>query len=165
MAITKMKNPSSRDIIQIILTDHKPLWKFIKVLKSEKADLKQKKAAFQKFVPILFAHAKPEEQTWYISMKKEHDMSVEGLEGDVEHGLAEQLCNELKETSNHDMFMAKVKVLAELVEHHLEEEEKELLPEFRKASSIEERRMLGTKYITLQKAFKERGARKLKLVA
>jgi hemerythrin superfamily protein len=161
----KTRSTLSQDIIQLILNDHKPLWQLIKVMKSESASHEKKKAAFDKFAPALLAHAKPEEQTWYISMKKEHDMSIEGTEGDVEHGLADQLCNELKRTNDQVLFMAKVKVLAELVEHHLEEEEEELLPEFKKDSTLEERQELGAHYITLQQKFKAGTAKPLRLVA
>ncbi len=118
----KRTTGKEQDIIQIILTDHKPLWQMIEIMKNEKASFAKKKATFEKFAPALLAHAKPEEQTWYIAMQEvEHDMAVEGIEGDVEHALADQLCEELKTTSDEDTFMAKVKVLAELVEHHLEE--------------------------------------------
>jgi hemerythrin superfamily protein len=161
----KTAHPAGNDIIQLILKDHKPLKQLIKIMKSEDATMAKKKAAFGKFAPTLIAHAKPEEQTWYVNMKKEHDMSVEGTEGDVEHGLADQLCTELKHTQDHDMFMAKVKVLAELVEHHIKEEEGELLPEYRKASTLEERQELGAKYLSLQEKFKTGKTSPLKLVA
>ena len=164
MAQKKTKS-TSHDIIQLILADHKPLKQLIKVMKSESATLAKKKAAFEKFAPTLIAHAKPEEQTWYVSMKKDHDMSVEGTEGDVEHGLADQLCNELKQTTDHDMFMAKVKVLAELVEHHIQEEEEDLLPDYKKESELAERRELGAKYLALQQQYKGGKTRSLSLVA
>jgi hemerythrin superfamily protein len=163
---SKKTNSKSQDIIQIILSDHKPLWAMIEIMKSEKASFSKKKATFEKFAPTLLAHAKPEEKTWYVAMKeKEHDMVVEGIEGDVEHSLADQLCNELKNTREENLFMAKVKVLAELVEHHLEEEEEELLPSFRKDSEIEERRELGAKYLSLQSAFQASRQKPLRLVA
>jgi hemerythrin superfamily protein len=161
----KNTKTSAQDIIALILADHKPLKAMIKIMKSEDGTLAKKKATFQKFAPTLIAHAKPEEQTWYVSMKNEHDMSVEGTEGDVEHGLADQLCDELKSTTDHDMFMAKVKVLAELVEHHLEEEEEKLLPAYRKESELEERKELGMKYLELQRKYKNPSKRNLRLVA
>lgn len=145
------------DIVQIILKDHKPLKALIKIMKSERSKYAQKKAAFEEFAPTLIAHAKPEEQSWYIDMKSTDEQRVEGLEGDVEHGLADQLCEELKRTPDRDMFEAKVKVLAELVEHHIEEEEEEMLPKFKKDSTVDERVRLGEKYLKVQKAFLAEG--------
>jgi hemerythrin superfamily protein len=163
---SKKTNSANPDIIQIILSDHKPLWQMIEVMKDEKASLAKKKMTFEKFAPALLAHAKPEEQTWYASMKEEeHDMTIEGIEGKVEHGLADQLCEELKNTRDENLFMAKVKVLAELVEHHLEEEEEKLLPAFRKDSEIAERRELGAKYLSLQSQFLDSQPEPLRRVA
>jgi hemerythrin superfamily protein len=145
-----MKNT---DIIKLILRDHKPLKRLIRTMKSEEATLPQKKAAFKEFALALIAHAKPEEQTWYKEMKADKKLITEGLEGDVEHGLADQLVKELKRTTNNDMFKAKVKVLAELVEHHIEEEEEDMLPSFKHASKKEERQELGKKYESLRQKY------------
>ncbi|UYL07381.1 hemerythrin domain-containing protein [Bdellovibrio sp. SKB1291214] len=148
MAVRKIQS-NPEDIVQLILNDHILLKQLIEIMKSDDADFRVKKAAFEKFAPALIAHAKPEEQTLYIKMKEE-DHTVEGLEGDVEHALADQLCEELKRTTDRDMFMAKVKVLAELVEHHIEEEEEEMLPEFKHDIPLEERVDLGMQYLQLQ---------------
>ncbi len=142
----KTAEHSGADLVELILRDHKPIKALIKIMKSEDASLSQKKSAFAKFAPTLVAHAKPEEKTWYKRMKQEKDMKVEGLEGDVEHSLADQLCLELKRTKDKDMFQAKVKVLAELVEHHIEEEEEDMLPSFKMHSTQEERARLGEYY-------------------
>src|ERR1700761_3637668 len=99
----KPNQKNATDILQLILKDHKPLKAMIKIMKSESATLAKKKATFEKFAPMLILHAKPEEKTWYVSMKKSHGQGVEGTEGDVEHGLADQLCHELKSTDDHDM--------------------------------------------------------------
>ncbi len=144
------KPKAASDIIGLIERDHKPIKALIKVMKSEKATVAKKKEAFAKFAPTLISHAKPEEQALYETMKKESDMNVEGLEGDVEHGLADQLCMELKLEKDDDMFEAKVKVLAEMVEHHIEEEEEDMLPSFKRNSTKEERAELGEKYEQLR---------------
>jgi hemerythrin-like domain-containing protein len=140
------------DIIDAILEDHKALKDLLPLLKGE-GTYTEKKGVFAFFAAALEAHAKPEEQTWYVSLKKNDDMKVEGLEGDVEHALADQLVEELKATTDEDMFMAKVKVLAEMLEHHIKEEENEMLPDYRKNSSSEERRNLGAKYLKLRSAY------------
>ncbi|WP_413560369.1 hemerythrin domain-containing protein [Bdellovibrio sp. HCB209] len=144
------------DIVELILQDHVILKQLIEIMKSEDASFREKQAAFKRFAPALVAHAKPEEQTWYMKMKSE-DMKVEGLEGDIEHSLADQLCEELKRTSDRDEFMAKVKVLAELVEHHVEEEEEDMLPEFKRGTTLEERIDLGMQYLEAQQELDAQG--------
>ena len=147
----------STDIIELILHDHKPLKELIETLKDDEVEFDEKKSAFEEFAPLLKAHADPEEKTWYVSMKEDDEMIVEGLEGDVEHGLADQLCEELKREEDEDMFMAKVKVLAELVEHHIEEEEDEMLPDYKKNSTKEERMELGARYLEFQEEMEAQG--------
>ena len=148
------KKASAADIIEIILKDHKPLKKLIKVLKSEKAEKAEKETAFKEFAPLLLWHAEPEEQVLYVHMKDDsEDLRVEGYEGDTEHALASQMIDEVKASVNDDQWMARVKVLAELVEHHIEEEEEDMFPDIRKAFDLEARVQMGSDYLQLREEF------------
>ena len=138
------------DIIKLILNDHKPLKKLIKILKNLNAKFSDRKLAFTEFAPRLLIHAKPEEQSLYEFMKKDEDLRVEGLEGDTEHAITDQLINEIKMIQDEDVWTAKAKVLAELVEHHIEEEEEQMFPEFKKNSSLPQRADIGKIYLKLR---------------
>ena len=140
------------DIIDAIIEDHKALKDLIPLLKGD-GTYAEKKGVFAFFAAALEAHAKPEEQTWYVEMKNDAELKGEGLEGDIEHALADQLVEELKYTSNEDVFMAKVKVLAEMLEHHIQEEENDMLPDYRQRTSAEARRAVGAKYLKLRAAY------------
>lgn len=134
------------DIVKLILADHVPLKKLIKKMKNSDADVEERRAAFEEFAPLLLAHAKPEEDVLYSFMKTNKDLREEAYEGDVEHTLADQMVEESKRTQDEDIFLAKVKVLAELVEHHIKEEEENLLPHVKKQSNSADRAKLGEKY-------------------
>lgn len=138
------------DIVDLILKDHEPLKELIEVMKDSDKDLAERKAAFQEFAPTLVAHAKPEEQVLYTFMKKKEELREEGFEGDVEHTLADQLVEECKRTEDEDLLGARLKVLAELVEHHIEEEEEELLPDFKENSKSQERIKMGDEFLRLK---------------
>ena len=144
--VTKSKKSSS-DIVELILKDHMPLKKLIKIMKNTDKDFEARKAAFDEFVPLLTLHARAEEQVLYKFMKANTDQREEGFEGDVEHVLADQVAEEAKRTDDEDMLSARIKVLAELVEHHVEEEEEEMLPRFRKETEVEQREQLGQQYL------------------
>lgn len=146
----KAVQQAEADIINIILEDHKPLKELIKVMKDSERPEEERFGAFEEFAPTLVAHAKPEEETLYVEMKKEEELREEGLEGDVEHQLADQLVEEIKRTTDKDLKSARIKVLAELVEHHIEEEEEELLPEYKKNSQKEERLELGSRFLEMK---------------
>lgn len=150
-------NENSKDIIDLILKDHIPIKKLIKIMKDDESEKSELEKAFEEFAPILINHAKPEELTLYVRMKDEEDMRTTGFEGDIEHRLADQLIEEIERTEDEDEWRAKVKVLAELVEHHVEEEEDEMLPEFRKHTDQEERNELGTKYLELREEMEATG--------
>lgn len=137
------------DIITLILDDHKPLKMLIKVLKdTKKHSLRERRKAFEEFATHLELHAKPEERVLYTHMKEEDEMREEAYEGDVEHELADQMVEEAKRTSgDDDLWSARVKVLAELVEHHITDEEQDVLPDFRKHSTAEDRVRLGQEFL------------------
>jgi hemerythrin-like domain-containing protein len=143
---SKKQNPRE-EIIKLILEDHKPLKKLLKVLKDSDKDIKIRREAFEQFAPRLAVHAHAEEEVLYNFIKKAEELREEGFEGSVEHTLAEQMLEEAKRAKDEDVWSAKVKVLAELVEHHIEEEENDLLPDVRKELDLETRKELGENYI------------------
>lgn len=152
------KKGDPADLITMILEDHKPLKELIRVLKnSDDHDFSERQEAFEKFCPLLVSHAKPEEQTMYVFMKADDELREGGFEGDVEHQLADQMIEEAKRTDDQDLWSARVKVLAELVEHHIKEEEEDMLPDFRKHSEKEQRAELGASYMRLKTALEAKG--------
>lgn len=157
--VSKMNTRASNDdIVQLILEDHKALKQLIKTMKDSDAELSERQEAFEEFAPLLISHAKPEEQTLYVKMKNEDEMREDGFEGDVEHQLADQLVEEIKRTTeDEDLWSARVKVLAELVEHHIEEEEEDMLPDFKKEVETEERMQLGQEFLRLKAQYLEMG--------
>ena len=151
---TVRKAADSGDVLEIIREHHKPLKQLIKTMKDSEAEFDEIQAAFQEFAPLLIQHAKPEEQALYTRMKEsEEDVRCEGFEGETEHAIADRLVEEIKETSDEDEFRARVKVLAELVEHHIEEEEEDMFPDLRKEFDLEERVAIGAEYLSLYQQF------------
>ncbi|MGE3262343.1 MAG: hemerythrin domain-containing protein [Bacteriovoracia bacterium] len=148
------KATDQNDILEIILKDHKPLKKLIKTMKNSEATLPELRKAFSEFAPLLLNHAKPEEKALYVPMKeRDSDIRTEGFEGDTEHHIADGLIEEIKATTDKDEWRARVKVLAELVEHHIEEEEEDMFKDVRKEFDLEERVEMGQEYSRLYQDF------------
>jgi len=136
------------DIISLILRDHEPIKKLIKSLSDIEIEIEKKRPLFLQFEKVLTQHAKAEEESLYVHMKEEDDLCIEGLEGDTEHAIAEQLMAEIGEIKNDDdLWMAKVKVLAEIVDHHVKEEEGEIFKQVRKEFDQSERIEIGKEYV------------------
>ena len=137
---------TSDDIIELILKDHVPLKELIQTLKDPELKRSEKEAPLEDFVTQLISHAKSEEKTLYVEMKEHKELRVESFEGDTEHAIADQLVHEINGTPDDDEWLAKVKVLAESVEHHIEEEEEVILAEAEGVIDSKTREALGREY-------------------
>jgi hemerythrin superfamily protein len=105
----------------------------------------------------LTVHAEIEEKLFYPESKQENTEEIlrEAVE---EHLGMKRLVADLMESDPADeQFQAKMKVLQEQVEHHVEEEEKELFPKVRKACSKEELEDLGDRMQTLAEELEAEG--------
>ncbi len=131
--------------IELLVDDHNKLKTlFGKVNETE--DEKTKHNLFQQIRKELESHTKIEEEIFYPAVK-----TTEGLEDIVKEGIQEHHQTDLfiREIENladgSDVFDPKLKVLMEGVEHHIQEEEKEMFPKVRKHFSKSELEELGSK--------------------
>ena len=93
---------------------------------------KEKQRTAEKAFHELEVHSKLEEEIFYPAVQARADEEGKDLvlEGIEEHHVVDVLINELKGLDPEDeQYDAKFKVLTENVEHHIEEEEGELLPD------------------------------------
>ncbi len=141
------------NILTLIKQQHEILRESIEVLKSEDAEDAKKQSHLARFIPILKMHSEAEEQTIYPVLREVHDEETEmvTLEAYTEHALAKSLVEEL-ETSGFQYswtpeIAAKAKVLAELVEHHAEEEEDEFFDMARENLFEIELQSLGAEFL------------------
>lgn len=142
---------SKEDIIKLIEADHEPVKKLIAIIKDLDQPIRARRRAFEKFAPLLLVHAHSEQESLYAYLKDENkELRTDGIEGEVEHALAEYMIDEVKMAEDADVWSARAKVLVELVEHHIEEEEDDILPAFKKESDAEERVMIGQQYLELK---------------
>src|SRR3954468_18673766 len=107
------------------------------------AEVEDKEELFEKLADALAVDAAIEERHFYPATKD--DRTEELLQEAVEEHLSvKRLIADLLEMSPSDaQFDAKVKVLEEQVEHHIEEEEGELFPKVKKAHEAQELDDLG----------------------
>ena len=125
----------------LLKKDHTAVKKLFRAYeKAEKANANaQKKAIFDEIYMELVAHMKVEEEIFYPALKAEADKDGTELvlEGVEEHGVVKTLLAQLSKMKPSDeTFDAKVKVVIENVEHHVEEEEDEMFPDAEKTLGI-----------------------------
>src|SRR5581483_10770948 len=96
---------------------------------AKKASPRERRRVLDEIASQLEAHMKIEEESFYpavreIGTKKAEEMVPEAYE---EHHVVALVIGELPQVDpNDERFEAKMTVLEELVEHHVEEEEKEM---------------------------------------
>ncbi|RZI84104.1 MAG: hemerythrin domain-containing protein [Rubrivivax sp.] len=136
---TSSASSSSRgeaDAIKLLTTDHKEvkaLFKeYEKLVKKEAGD-EEKQAIAQQICTMLTVHATIEEEIFYPAAReaiKEEDLVDEAT---VEHATAKDLIAQIEGMSpGEELYDAKVTVLGEYIEHHVQEEEKELFVQVKK---------------------------------
>jgi hemerythrin superfamily protein len=102
----------------------------------ENAEAREKKALFEELATNLVAHDAIEREIFYPACERQMGDEEILREALVEHGLVEfTLFQADRETRDEDALDARIKVLKDIVEHHVEEEEKELFPKVEKALS------------------------------
>lgn len=116
-----------RSVFQIIRADHLAVLELFEQV--ETAAEGERTHLIERLVEELVLHTVAEEQTLYQRLRTADDMRDDVLEAEVEHSLIERLCNEIMQSSPDDELCdARLMVLRELVERHVEDEEEELLP-------------------------------------
>lgn len=115
------------DPVQMLIEDHTQVKSKFEAFEKEN-DTDVKFSIFTDTVLALTVHTKLEEELIYPLLKKaEEDLMTEAFE---EHHVVDFVITELKALKKVDVtFEAKFKVLADLVKHHIEEEETQILPE------------------------------------
>ena len=126
----------SSDAIVLLKEDHKEIKKaFREFEKAGDGAEKRKGEIVQRIIELLTVHTYVENEVMYPDVRR----LVPDLEDDIdesyeEHHVADVLVTELVALSpDADRFDAKVTVLIENVEHHIEEEEQEWFPKVREA--------------------------------
>ncbi|HEY9219358.1 MAG TPA: hemerythrin domain-containing protein [Phenylobacterium sp.] len=122
-----------KDAIQLLKADHREVEGWFSQF--EKATNDGKKAELvQKILLALKVHTQIEEELVYPPSRevvKDDELVDEAI---VEHDAAKKLMAEIESMQPSDeMYDAKVKVLSEQIEHHVEEEEKEYFPQLQKS--------------------------------
>jgi len=111
-------------------------------------DTEQTGALAVQIIHELVVHMAAEEAVFYQSVRDlTGEVSGDVDEGVEEHHVAKLLIEEIEHLSpNSDAWVAKMTVLMESVEHHVDEEEDELFPSVRSSTSAEWRATLGREF-------------------
>ena len=140
---TSAKKPAT-DAIALLKQDHETVRGLLGQL--ENASGARREKLLTQVEKELKVHTTIEEEIFYPAYrdaarkKEDKKLYFEALE---EHHVVDMVIPETREGDSVEELKAKAKVLKDIVEHHAEEEEKEMFPRARKALEREELRELG----------------------
>ena len=135
--VSNAKADHNEDAVTLLTADHakvKKLFKEFEDLKDDDGSAEDKSALVTQICNELKVHAQIEEEIFYPAVRKaidDGDLMDEAL---VEHAGAKELIAQLENMSPDDeLYDAKVIVLREQIQHHVNEEEGEMFPKAKKA--------------------------------
>lgn len=147
---------SETNVIDLILIDHGYVKECIEVLTDEEADKREKLSYAKSFLDTLQKHSMAEKKTIYPYLLDNEELHFNILEAQIEHGIVDQKVRTLKRKlagvrTLKDELEAEFTVLAELVRHHVKEEEEEILPKMQQEVDEEDLNNLGAEFMKFRK--------------
>lgn len=148
-AMSKKPRSEREELFALLETDHRAARDLLDQLAEALDD--EPAAARDLLIEVrrhLLAHARAEERALYAALEC-HDATRDlAHEGREEHAVVEHLLAALcRARAVDDAFKAKVKVMTEIVDHHVDEEEQQLFPKMRAAIDPADRRAIAEEFL------------------
>ncbi len=151
------------DAISLLKEDHEKVKKLLSQLDetTERAAVTRTEL-FARVKRELTIHEIIEEEILYPAFEKQAKMKDIVLEGFEEHHVVDTIMGELTKLKTDDeMWGAKLTVMKENVEHHIEEEEEDMFKKARRLFDESELKELGARMLARKKEVEAEGPRQL----
>ncbi len=134
------------DILDLIKKDHCQVETLFKEIENSNNN-QELYDRFNELYKEINLHAKVEEQTFYPAICEYEDNNQLVNEAQKEHDEAKELLEEIASLSPASTeFEKKIRQLKEAIQHHVQEEEKEMFSLVSECMSAEEREQLGREF-------------------
>jgi hemerythrin superfamily protein len=135
-------------ILDLLKQDHKEVSGLLSEMEDTTDRAAKKRAElFGECRTALLAHSHAELEMFYKPLLQDGDDPDALLEAEVEHQIVERLLDDIAATETTDeKWLAKITVLKELIEHHVEEEESEIFKAARKAFDKKQLDEMGRRF-------------------
>jgi hemerythrin-like domain-containing protein len=161
-----MPMPTNTDAIALLKADHKKVKALLASLeKTTERSADRRSKLLAQIESEVKVHATVEEELFYpayrdaVKKKDDRELYQEALE---EHHVVDLVMPEVKACDpGGEVFAAKAKVLKEIIEHHADEEEKEMFKKARQVMSASELREIGARIAERKRQLKAMGSPRL----
>jgi hemerythrin-like domain-containing protein len=114
-------------IFDLLREEHRMAMEMLEQICESGLDEEERNEQFAEFRAMLMSHSLAEARAFYAPLKQSADEPDKVLEADVEHLVVERLLEDLSGNLLEDaQWLARAKVLRELIRHHVQEEESAL---------------------------------------
>ena len=142
------------DLLDTLKEEHEAVSELLKKL-VDSDNGRERKSLVAQIKAALVPHVKAEQKVLYdaIIALKDKDAKQDGEEGYIEHALASKTLADLEKLSDATSpeHRATAKVLRELIEHHVKEEESQVWGDAKKNFSAEQRQEMNRRYLAEKK--------------
>ena len=136
---TRKPESGTSKLFKLLKDDHAKVMELFEEVEENGSSGESAKEIFSQIQKELQIHMEGEEKYFYPILEKHEEAKQEVLEGFEEHDVVKTMLKSFEKVSpGNDRWMAKMKVLKEIVEHHVKEEEKEMFKLARKALDKEQ---------------------------
>lgn len=147
------KEPA-HDILDTLKEEHEEVADLLKKL-VDSENAAERKSLLKKVKAALVPHSRAEEKVLYDAIIAVQDKQAkqDGHEGYEEHSMADKAIADLEKIKNAGSpeFAATAKVLKELIEHHVKEEERDVWKDAKKHFSADQRALMNKAYLAAKK--------------
>lgn len=146
--------------LELLKEDHQRVQELFDQVKDTENE-KSHKQTFKKIKAELETHTHIEEKVLYPALKKREEFKDLVLEAIEEHLQVKTLLRDISRLSDgNERFDAKLKVLIDNVEHHVDEEEGELFPKVEDQLTDEELEEIGVELEAAKKEYAKKSRAK-----
>ncbi|MFA9432431.1 hemerythrin domain-containing protein [Egicoccus sp. AB-alg2] len=146
----------TEDVVDLILADHREFERLFRLLRNREAD---RASARSELADLLVAHAEAEEREVYPALRERAPEEAEEIEhGSEEHAEGHEALLELlrvEDVDDHEEFEEKLEELVEALNHHIDEEERDILNAARENVPADERATLGRAFLAAREELLE----------
>lgn len=136
-------------IYDLLKLEHKDVKKLFKQIVEEE---RFQESIYSQIKTALQLHMEGEEELLYPRLENNAETRTLTLESYEEHGVGKKVMNDIDNSTDMDDKFAKLKVLSEAIDMHVEEEEGELFKKAKRVLSSEEEREIARQFMDMKLA-------------
>jgi len=134
-------------LVALLLNDHRTMRGLIKTIRSPRTTLAKVVSSFNKLEKLVHSHMAGEESALLNQLKDHPKFKDEAMESWEEHRIHEHIFAGIRKLKLAERKVAQMKIYCEMLEHHLDEEEDDLFPDYQKYFGRRTRRRAAKKFV------------------